>query len=201
LAGEHNAPVAAKTGRRGSSAYTGNMADAWTVSRRTGRCLAGLASAALTLFAGAGCDPTRCLVESRALQYEAQTTTDSRTGVGSLELVETRGEERGTFILWHVRVAPLPGTARTVVLREGPPGAPGRLLYTFPILNPVPASGVVTQVFVRTPYAGAVPFSELWDLVQSRSVSFEVVFEGEARPAGIGPLIRTDSSDWQETCS
>jgi hypothetical protein len=149
--------------------------------------------AALAVIAGAGCDLERCTVESRSLQYEASG--------GFLELTETRGAENARWILWHVRVAPVPGTPRAAVLREGPPEAPGRRLYEFPLVNSVPESGVVTQVFVRTPYAGEVPFDELWELVQNEPVSFEVLFDGDVPPRRIGPLLRTGSSDWQETCS
>lgn len=68
-------------------------------------------------------------------------------------------------------------------------------------MNSVPESGVITQVFVRTAYAGEVPFAEIWELVERQPVSFEVVFDGDVRPLVVGPLIRTGSSDWQEACS
>jgi hypothetical protein len=69
------------------------------------------------------------------------------------------------------------------------------------VVNSVPESGVITQVFVRTAYAGEVPFAELWDLVQREAVSFEVVFEGDVRTLRVGPLLRTGFSDWQEVCT
>jgi hypothetical protein len=151
-------------------------------------------SAALALLAGTGCDfGERCTVESRTLEYEA--------GRGYLELVETRGAENATFILWHVRVDASVGTATRAVLREGTPDAPGRVLYDFPLVNPVPASGVVTQVFVRTAYAGEIPFAELWELLGRQPVSFEVGFDGDVPPVRDGPLERSGFSDWQETCS
>lgn len=59
----------------------------------------------------------------------------------------------------------------------------------------------MTQVFVRTAYAGEVPFAELWDLVQRDAVSFHAELDGDGRPQRVGPLVRTGSSDWQEACS
>jgi hypothetical protein len=152
-------------------------------------------------LAGCGLGEGRCLVESRSLQYEAETRSDSLVGRGFLELSETRGAENAAWVLWHVRVAPFVGRATTVSLREGPPEAPGRLLYRFPVVNSVPESGVITQVFVRTAYAGEVPFAEFWDLVQREAVSFELVFEGDVRTLRVGPLLRTGFSDWQDVCT
>jgi hypothetical protein len=164
--------------------------------------LAGAVAAALEV-AAAGCDLDvgRCAVESRSLQYGAETRSDSLVGNGFLGLSETRGAENGTFLLWHLRVAPFVGRARIVALRQGPPEAPGRLLYQFALVNSVPESGVITQVFVRTPYAGQVPFAELWELVQREPVSFEALFDGDVRPLRVGPLLPAGSSDWQEVCS
>jgi hypothetical protein len=167
--------------------------------------LPGYVTAALAIILAAGCglarDLERCEVESRSLQYAAETRSDSLVGTGFLELSETRGSERGAWMLWHLRVAPFGGRARVVSLRQGPPEAPGRVLYEFPLLNSVSESGVLTQVFVRTAYAGEVPFAELWDLIQHQPVSFEVVFDGDVQPLRVGPLVRTDFSDWQEVCS
>jgi hypothetical protein len=120
---------------------------------------------------------------------------------GFLELSETRGADNGAFVLWHLRAAPFTGRATVVSLRLGPPEAPGRLLYQFPLVNSVPDSGVLTQVFVRTAYAGEVPFAELWDLVQREPVSFHAVLDDGVRPLRVGPLLRTGSRDWQEVCS
>ena len=163
--------------------------------------LARAVAAALAVIAAAGCDPGRCGVESRSREYAAETRRDSLVGNGFLELSETRGAENDAWVLWHLRVAPFAGRARTVRLRQGPPEAPGRLLYEFALVNSVPESGVITQVFVRTAYAGEVPFAELRELVERQPVSFEVVFDGDVRPLVVGPLIRTGSSDWQEACS
>ena len=153
------------------------------------------------LVAAAGCDLGStlggCGVETRSLEYGAQTATRA----GFLELSETRGDENGAFVIWHVRATPFPGSARTVSLREGPPDAPGRLLYRFPVANAVPESGVLTQVFTRTPYAGEVPFAELWDRIQREPVSFHAELESDATVVRIGPLLRTGSSDWQEACT
>jgi hypothetical protein len=168
------------------------------------RILAGAAAAALTA-AGAGCelgpDLGGCAVESRSLEYGAETVTNSLRGNGFLELSETRGAENGAFVVWHLRAAPFAGRARMVSLRQGPPEAPGRLLYRFPLLNSVPAAGVLTQVFVWTPYAGEVPYAELWELVQREPVSFHAELDGDVPPLRVGPLLRTGSSDWQEACS
>ena len=161
------------------------------------------AAALLALFFVA-CDGGlggRCLVESRALEYGAETRSGGRVGTGFLELSETRGADVGAFAIWHLRIAPPAGTARTVSLRQGPPDAQGRVLYRFPLVNPVAESGVLTQVFARTPYAGEIPFAELWDLVQREPVSFEAVLDGDAAAVRVGPLGRTRSSDWQEACS
>ena len=163
-----------------------------------------LAVAAAFAFLAAGCDRAglvRCEVESRALEYRAETGSDSRTGNGFLELSETRGAENRAFVIWHLRATPFVGRATSVSLRQGPPEAPGRVLYRFPLVNPVPESGVLTQVFVRTPYAGEVPFAELWELVQREAVSFHAELDGEVRPLRVGPLVRTGFSDWQEACS
>ncbi len=157
--------------------------------------------AALGLAPSLGCEGERCLVQSRAIQHEAQSSGDGRVGRGFLELAETRAAENAAWVLWHVRVTPFAGTATTVVLRQGTPQAPGAVLYRFPVVNSAPDSGVLTQVFVRTAYAGEVPFDQLWDLVQSQPVSFEVVFDGGVAPLRIGPLLRTGFSDWQDACS
>lgn len=160
--------------------------------------------AAATLVAAvlaAGCDPYRCLVQSRAQQYEAQTASGPVAGRGFLELAESRGAENGAFVMWHVRASPLPAPATRVFLREGTPEAAGRVLYEFPLTNAVADSGVITQVFTRTPYAGTVPFAELWDLVQRQPVSFEVVFASDLPALRMGPVNRTGSSDWQDVCS
>jgi hypothetical protein len=158
-------------------------------------------AAAFALMAATACDLERCEVESRVLEYAAETRSDSRVANGFLELSQTRGAENAAWVSWHVRVAPLAGRARTVSLRQGLPDAPGRLLYQFPLVNAVTESGVLTQVFVRTSYAGEMPFADLWELVQREPVVFEVLFDGDVRPLFIGPLLRTDSSDWQDTCS
>ena len=149
----------------------------------------------------AACNPYRCLVQSRAQQFEAQFARGMASGRGSLLLSETRGAESGGFVIWHVRVAPLPAAAARVVLREGTREAPGRVLYEFPLVNVVPDSGVVTQVFTRTAYAGRVPFAELWELLQRQPVVFEVAFAGGAPPLRIGPLDRTSAGDWQDVCT
>jgi hypothetical protein len=161
------------------------------------RCLA----AAFAFMAATACDLERCEIESRTQEYGAETRTDSRVANGFLELSQSRGAENAAWVLWHVRVTPLTGRARTVSLRQGLPNAPGRLLYQFPLVNAVAESGVLTQVFVRTAYAGELPFAELWELVQREPVFFEVVFDGHVRPLLVGPLLPTNSSDWQETCS
>jgi hypothetical protein len=159
------------------------------------------AVATVPALLAAGCDPYRCEVQSRSLQYEADIAGGPIAGRGSLELAETRGAENAAFVLWHVRASPLPAPVARVLLREGTPQAPGRVLYEFPLTNAVADSGVITQVFVRTPYAGQVPFAELWELIQRQPVSFEVVFAGAAPPLLIGPLGRTGSSDWHDVCT
>ena len=152
----------------------------------------------VALVAGlAGCDPYRCLVESRAQQLELQTSS----GRAAFSLSQTRGAEDGEFVMWHLRSSPLPAPATRVLLREGTPEAPGRVLYDFPLVNPVPDLGVITQVFTRAPYDGEVPFTELWDLVQRQPVSFEIVFAGGVAPLRIGPLSLTSSGDWQDVCT
>ena len=89
------------------------------------RALVVLAAAA----AAAGCDGfPGCAVESRALEYRAETASAPLTGTGFLELSQTRGSENADFVIWHLRAAPFAGRATTVELRQGPPGAPGRLL-------------------------------------------------------------------------
>jgi hypothetical protein len=164
--------------------------------------LRSIASAAVvSAVLSAGCDPYRCEVQSRSLQYEAELGSGPVAGRGVLELAETRGAENAAFVLWHVRASPLAAPAVRVSLREGTPEAPGRVLYDFPLINAVADSGVVTQVFVRAPYAGQVSFAELWELVQRKPVSFEVVFAADALPVRIGPLGRTGSSDWHDVCS
>ena len=163
------------------------------------RTLLALAVAASGCDAGGGL--AGCELESRALEYRAETPGGPLMGTGFLELSQTRGAENGSFLVWHVRAAPFVGRATTVSLRQGPPDAPGRLLYEFPLVNAVPDSGVLTQVFVRTPYAGTVPFSELWDLVQREPVSFHAVLDGDGGPLRAGPLVRSGFSDWQEACS
>src|SRR5687767_5565632 len=138
-------------------------------------------AAALGMLAS-GCDLGNgigCAVQSRALQYEAETRRGALIGIGFLELSETRGGEERDFTVWHLRAVPLPGRAARVSLRQGTPDSPGRVLYEFPLLNAVPESGVITQVFVQTPYAGAVPFAELWELVQREPVIMEAVFEAD----------------------
>lgn len=168
-----------------------------SVSRFASVSAVAVAAAALA----AGCDPYRCLVQSRAQQYEATIGSGPVAGRASFELAETRGAESGQFVMWHVRASPLPAAATRVLLRAGSPEAPGRLLYEFPLVNAVPDSGVITQVFSRTPYAGGVPFAELWDLVQREPVLFEVVLAGGTAPLRIGPLDRTLSTDWQDVCT
>ena len=159
------------------------------------------AIALLPAFLWAGCNPYRCLVQSRSQVFEGQPASGTVAGRGSLQLTETRGDENGAWVVWHVRASPLPAQATRVFLREGTPDAPGRVLYEFPLTNAVAESGVITQVFVRIPYAGQVPFEELWELVQRQPVSFEVVFGGGAPPLRIGPLNRTGSSDWHDVCT
>ena len=163
------------------------------------RCSA--AAAVVTAVVLGGCDPYRCETQARSLQYEATVASGPVTSRVAVELAEMRGRETGAFVLWHVRVSPLAAPATRVLLREGRPAAPGRVLYDFPLLNAVPPSGVVTQVFVRTPYAGQVPFAELWDVIQRQPVFFEVVLAGDAPPVALGPLERTGSSDWRDVCS
>jgi hypothetical protein len=149
----------------------------------------------------AACNPYRCLVQSRAQQFEAQFVSGVVSGRGFLLLSETRGAESGAFVTWHVRMAPVSAAVARVLLREGTREAPGRVLYEFPLVNVVPDSGVITQVFTPTPYAGRVPFAELWDLIQRQAVLFEVVFAGGAPPLHIGPLDRTSAGDWQDVCT
>jgi hypothetical protein len=181
------------------------MLGSFLKSERLRSVLAGAVTAGLALIPAPGCglarDLERCEVQSRSLQYAAETKSDSLVGTGFLELSETRGAESGAWVLWHLRVAPFTGRVRVVSLRQGPPEAPGRALYEFPLLNSASESGVVTQVFVRTAYRGEVPLAELWELIQRHPVSFEVVFDGDVRSLRVGPLLRTGFSDWQEACS
>ena len=160
-------------------------------------------TAILVTVAGfpAACNPYRCLVQSRAQQLEAQFVSGVVSGRGSLLLSERRGAESGAFVIWHVRAAPIPAAVARVLLREGMREAPGRVLYEFPLANVVADSGVITQVFTPTPYAGLVPFNELWDLIQRQPVVFEIVFAGGALPLHIGPLDRTSAGDWQDVCT
>ena len=151
--------------------------------------------------AGCGLGDGECLVESRTLELGAQTADGPLTGSGFLELSETRGAENAAFVIWHLRAAPFTGTGTAVTLRRGTPEALGRELYRFPVVNAVPASGVITQVFVRTPYAGDVPFSDLWEIVQREPVTFFAELDGVVQTLRVGPLLRTGSSDWQEVCS
>ena len=181
------------------------MARVWGTPVRPRSIAAGIAAAA-TLMTAAACGlvprAERCGNESRSLEHAAETRSGSRVGTGFLELTETRGAENRAWVVWHVRAEPsVVGRVRTVSLRQGSREAPGRVLYQFPLVNSVPASGVITQVFVRTAYAGEVPFAELWELIQRQPVFYEVAFEGDAQPLAVGPLVRTQSSDWQETCS
>jgi hypothetical protein len=153
------------------------------------------------MTAGCGLGDGECLVESRALELSGQTADGPVIVNGFLELSETRGSENGAFVIWHFRVVPSSGNVTAVLLRRGTPGAPGRELYRFPLVNGVPASGVITQVFARTPYDGVMPFPDFWDLVQREPVSFFAEVDGGARLLSVGPLVRTGSSDWQEACS
>ena len=154
---------------------------------------------AAVLFAG--CNPYRCLVQSRFQRYDAQIGGGPIAGRGVFELTETRGAENATLVLWHVRASPLPAAATRVFLREGTADTPGRLLYEFPLMNAVPESGVITQAFAGVPHAGPVPFAELWELVQRQPVSFEIVFGSGPPPLRIGPLNRAGSGDWQDVCT
>jgi hypothetical protein len=177
----------------GTWAYAGSM---WPSIRRA------VSWATILVVAGAGCDfVNRCTVESRAAEYRTEATSGSGVGLAALELSQTRGAEHRDWLLWHVRVTPWMGTPVAVLVREGRPEAPGRTLFELPVLNTVPDSGVVTQVFVRTAYAGSVPFAELWDIIQSRPVTVEILFGASRQPVRLGPLLPAGSSDWQETCS
>ena len=163
-----------------------------------------LPSIALSALVGAvlsaGCDRYPCDFQSRSVQYEAQ-MGNGPVARGFLELIETHGAEEVPSVLWFVRVAPLPAPATRVLLREGAPDSQGRVLYEFPLTNAVADTGIITQVFVRTPYAGQIPFAELWELLLRQPVSFEVTFAGDASPVRIGPLARTGFSDWEDGCS
>jgi hypothetical protein len=157
-------------------------------------------SALLGAVLSAGCDSQLCDFQSRDVQYEAQ-MGNGLLARGSLELFETFGAGEVPSVLWHVRVTPLPAPATRVLLREGAPDALGRVLYEFPLTNAVADTGIITQVFVRTPYAGQLPFAALWELLQRQPVSFEVTFAGDAPPVRVGPLGRTAFSDWKQACS
>ena len=151
-----------------------------------------------------GCDiggGGRCTVQSRTVDYAAETRRGALVGTAFFQLSETRGAEDREWVMWHVRVAPPSNRAVHVSLREGTPESPGPILYEFPIANTVPDSGVLTQVFVRTPYAGAVPFSALWERAEREPVSFLVLIAGDAQALRIGPLVRAGFSDWQDACS
>ena len=157
-------------------------------------------SALVGAVLSAGCDTQPCDFQSRDVQYEAQ-MGNGPLARGFLELNETHGAGELPSVLWHVRVTPLPAPATRVFLREGAPDSSGRVLYEFPLTNAVADTGIITQVFVRTPYAGQVPFVELWEILQRQPVSFEVTFAGDASPVRIGPLGRTAFSDWEDGCS
>ena len=163
-----------------------------------------LRSIALSALVGAvlsaGCDSYTCDFQIRAVQYEAD-MGNGPVARGFLQLIETRGADEVPSVLWYVRVAPLPAPATRVLLREGTTGSSGRVLYEFPLTNAVAEAGVITQVSVRTPYAGQVPFAELWELLQRQPASFEVTFAGDPSPVRIGPLGRTGFNDWEEGCS
>jgi hypothetical protein len=157
-------------------------------------------AALVSAILAAGCDPYRCLVQTRAQQFELDTASGPAAGRVSLLLSQSRGRDTGDFVMWHVRLSGPTAPATRVVLREGPPQAPGRVLYDFPLVNPVPNTGVVTQMLSPAPYAGQVPFAELWDLVQSQQISFEVQLSGGTE-LRIGPLPRTSAGDWQDACT
>jgi hypothetical protein len=157
-------------------------------------------SALVGAVLSAGCDRYPCDFQSREVQYEAQMGNGS-IARGFIELIETNVAGEVPSVLWHVRVSPLPAPATRVVLREGAPDSSGRVLYEFPLTNAVADTGIVTQVSVRTPYAGQVPFAEFWDLLQRQPASFEVTFAGDASPVRVGPLGRIGFSDWQDACA
>ena len=147
-------------------------------------------------FTGCG---AACTVQSRILDLRTgQTLGGTEAALG---LRQTRGSEEGRFVMWFVRVNPLVGTVGQVRLRAATGDHAGRVLYEFPLVNAVPAAGVVTQVFEDTPYQGAVPFAELWDLLQRDQAFVEVIDAASTSVLRIGPLELRTSLDWQDVCT
>ena len=180
------------------------MSQHWRADLDVPSAVMRLRSIALSALVGsilsAGCDTQPCDFDSREVQYEAE-MGNGPVARGFLELIETRGAGEAPSMLWHVRVAPLPAPATRVLLREGAPDSLGRVLYEFPLTNAVAEAGIITQVSVRTPYAGPVPFAEFWNVLQLQPVSFEVTFAGDASPVRVGPLGRIEFDDWEQGCS
>jgi hypothetical protein len=139
-----------------------------------------------------------CTIQGRFMEFRAAGSAGSAVTEVFLDLNETRGSEDAQYVIWSVRVSPLDGPVTAVRLRVGTAEAPGAVLYDFPLVNAVPDAGVITQVFVNQPYAGEVPFDELWDLIQGDPVFVEVIYQDSPAVPRIGPLELTNARDWQD---
>ena len=143
---------------------------------------------------GSAVEPSRVVPRSRSGNAER-----SRSETASSNWPRPAAPENGAWVVGTCACA-FAGRARTVWLPAGTPEAPGRLLYEFAVVNSVPASGVITQVFVRTPTRARCPSRALGaDPATAR------ILRGSVRRRFTAARRRAahperGSSDWQRAC-
>ncbi len=163
--------------------------------RDTGRVALLLATIALA----SGCT-ILCDREVRLVNLWAKGLAGSATTEAGLTLIERRGNaEAGQYVGWSLNVDPRPDdTVKAVRLRVGTPAGPGEVLYDLPL--PDKRNPVVMLLYMEGPYAGEIPFDDLWNRVRRQPTFVEAVFAGESAPIGVGPLQFTMASDWHKSC-
>ena len=157
----------------------------------------------VVLFAGcAGLSDPDCRDETRSLSTTARLTSTaaqplaSDTGTARISLHEGRVAATGATsyrdIMWFAGSGLTRNGVTAVHVHET---GTDRLLFNVPL---DPASGppyVITQVFTRRPYTGAVSFTELYDLLGTERSYVDVhTANGATQLRGV---LRPENANWQ----
>lgn len=142
-------------------------------------------------------DETRSLSATTTFASMLATPLASDTGTASISLHEARNHRSKATsareIMWFVSSGLTRSGVTAVHLHET---GSGRLLYTIPIDPGSAPSNVITQVFTRQPYDGAVDFEEVYELVGTGRTYVDV--HTSAHPDGqLRGTLQAQGDSWQ----
>lgn len=142
-------------------------------------------------------DETRSLAVSARLVSTRPAPLPGDTGRAHLALYEARNARTKATsareILWFAGSGLDRGEVTGVHVHEE---GTGRLLFALPLSSASAPPFVITQVFTRQPYSGAVDWNELYDLLGHERAYVDV--HTTAHPEGqLRGVLQRDHAEWQ----